>query len=253
MRSLSWLFSRLVLGLSWLTPGLLSGGELRFQVTRVLSLPSDDGQQGIATDGVHLFVQNTQQLFKYDLSGKLLVTGPKRKLHHGGITHVAGKLYCAVSGCEPAGSPIHQINVYDSESLKLLATHDVRQHFTVCAGGIAWHRKHFFVAESYFDDDHEDRIVQFDATFKHVKTHTVAVRSPAGIQGLEYLPESNQFQVHSHAGDFYRINAHFDNTSVIPGKSDFALQDLARLTAETILVNHRAAASVLFVKVVPSR
>ena len=243
----------ILLAASMLLPGSLYGGELCFQVTRELAIPSDDGQQGIATDGVHLFVQNTQQLFKYDREGKLVLAGPKRKLHHGGITHVDGKLYCAVSGCDAGGSPIHRINVYDAQSLRFMTTHDVSGHFTVCAGGIAYRNKHFYVAESYFDDDHSDYIVQFDAKFRHIKSHRVAFRSSFGIQGLEYLPDSDQFQIHSHARDFYRINARFDNATLVRGKTDFDLQDLARLDAHTLVTNHRAAAKILFVKVVPTR
>ncbi|MBB73123.1 MAG: hypothetical protein CMJ75_01275 [Planctomycetaceae bacterium] len=226
--------------------------QLRMKQIRSLSIPTDDGQQGIATDGKYLYVQNTQQLFKYDLNGALLKTGSRQKYHHGGITWVAGRLYCAVSGCEPTGSPIQRVHVYDPRTFQLLQQHDVSTHFAICAGGIAYRRNHFYLAASYFDDDHPDTIVQFDAHFKHVKTHRVAFRSPFGIQGLEYLPDTDQFQIHSHGRDFYRINPRFDLQSLVRGQADFELQDLARFDKQTLLVNHRDAAKLLFVRIVSS-
>ena len=220
---------------------------LGFRVQRQLHLPSDDGQQGIATDGKYLFVQNSQQLFKYNLAGQLIQAGPKLKLHHGGIVHLKGKIYAAVSGCEPAGTEQHFVHVYEAQSLKLTAKHKIGSHFTVCAGGIAYRKGHFFVAESFFDDDHRDRIVEFDSRFQYVKTHVVHYKSPYGIQGLEYLPATDEFQVHSHGKDFYRINADFKNNSLVGGKAAFDLQDVARLDAKTLIVNHRQAESVLFI------
>ena len=230
-------------------PTPLSGEELQYKLVRALSIPAADGQQGIATDGKSLYVQNTQQLFKYDLDGKLLRSGPKLKLHHGGITWVEGKLYCAVSGCEPNGSPIQRVHVYDPETFQFRQSHDVSKHFTICAGGIAYRRNHFYLAASYFDNDHPDTIVQLDTHFKHVKTYRVAFHSPFGIQGLEYLPASDQFQIHSHGHDFYRINARFENQSLLRGKADFDLQDLARLDPQTLLINHRAAEQLWYVRV----
>ena len=222
-------------------------GPLGFQLKRLLHLPSDDGQQGIATDGEFLYVQNTQQLFKYDLQGRPVKIGPKLRLHHGGIVWVQGRIYAAVSACDPDGSDQHAIQVYDDQSLALIEKHDIGAYFTVCAGGIAHRKGHFFVAESFFDDQHTDRIVEFDGTFRYLRQHQVPFKSPFGIQGLEYLPQRDQFQVHSHGRDFYRINAHFDGRSLLPGKAPFDLQDLARLDARTLVVNHRETEEVLFI------
>ena len=77
---------------------------LVFHVTGRLQIPADDGQQGVATDGKYVYVQNTQQLFKYDLDGKLVTAGPKLMLHHGGIVYVKGLVYAAVSGCDSNGT-----------------------------------------------------------------------------------------------------------------------------------------------------
>ena len=220
---------------------------LSINVEGELDLPSDDGQQGIATDGKFLYVQNTQQLFKYSRSGELIKTGPKLQLHHGGATVVNRRVYVAVSACSPGGTQQHFVHAYDTESLDLVETYDVGKHFSVCAGGIAHRNGDFFVAESFYDNDHDDRIVEFDANFKYVRTHTVSNRSPYGIQGLEYLPATDQFQVHSHGREFYRINARFEDESVINGQAAFDLQDVARLDERTLIVNRRDTAKVLFV------
>ncbi|MBC8243029.1 MAG: hypothetical protein H8E20_01430 [Verrucomicrobia bacterium] len=221
---------------------------LRFQITSRFGTPSDDGQQGVATDGKHAYVQNTQQLFKYQLDGTFVKAGPKLKLHHGGIVYVNGRVYAAVSSCEPTGSTQHHVHIYDAHSLEYIERHNIGAHFTVCAGGIAYRKGHFFVAEAFFDDEHLDRVVKFDSSFRHIKTHTIDFKSPFGIQGLEYLPNTEQFQVHSHGKTFYRINSRFERDSLITGQAEFELQDLARLNSETLLVNHRDAQTLEFIK-----
>ena len=118
----------------------------------------------------------------------------KLEQHHGGITVHDGGVYCAVSECKQAGTKRHWIKVYNCDSLQLIASHDVGQHFTVCAGGIAYRKGHFFVAESFFDDEHFDRIVEFDSSFRHIHTHQVNFRSPYGIQGLEYCERAINFK-----------------------------------------------------------
>ena len=65
--------------------------HLTMPIKNRLLIPSNDGQQGVATDGEFIYVQNTQQLFKYRLNGQLLVKGPRLKLHHGGIVFVKGR------------------------------------------------------------------------------------------------------------------------------------------------------------------
>ncbi|MCH2181745.1 MAG: hypothetical protein MK108_07055 [Mariniblastus sp.] len=242
------LWGLLVLLGALVAPAIEADEPLRFQVKRQLHLPSDDGQQGIGTDGQFLFVQNSQQLLKYDLAGNLVQAGPKLRLHHGGIVCLQGKIYVAVSGCDAAGTDEHYVHVYDGRSLNLLEKHDIGSHFTVCAGGIAYRQGRFFVAESFFDNDHLDRIVEFDASFQPLQVHTVNFKSPYGIQGLEYLPATDQFQVHSHGRDFYRINASFQHDSRVEGRAEFDLQDVARLDAQTLLVNQRQAETVLFIE-----
>jgi hypothetical protein len=79
---------------------------------------------------------------------------------------------------------------------------------------------HSFVAESFFDDDHDDRIVEFDASFRHLRSYRVKFRSPCGIRGIEYLPATDQFQIQSHGRLFYRIDADFDSASLRLGEAD---------------------------------
>ena len=104
------------------------------------------------------------------------------------------------------------------------------------------------MAESFFDDEHLDRIVEFDASFQHIKDYHIEFKSPYGIQGLEYLPGPDQFQIHSHGKVFYRINGRFESHSLISGQANFELQDLARLDANTLIVNNRQAQTMEFVK-----
>ena len=75
--------------------------------------------------------------------------GPRLKLHHGGIVFVRARIYATVSGCEPNGSDEHFVHVYDATSLELIGVHDVRKHFTVCAGGIT-HRDGHFLSPNRF-------------------------------------------------------------------------------------------------------
>ena len=105
------------------------------------------------------------------------------------------------------------------------------------------------MAESFFDDEHLDKIVDFDASFQHIKDYRIDFKSPYGIQGLEYLPGTDQFQIHSHGKVFYRINGHFEIHSLILGQANFELQDLARIDAETLVVNNREDQTLEFVKI----
>ncbi len=227
-------------------------GALGFEVIRRISAPTESVQQGIGTDGKSLYLQTTNRLVKYDLSGKQTAVGEKLTYHHGGITVHDGKVYCAVSECKKVGAKRHWIKVYDCESLRLIASHDVGQHFTVCAGGIAYRDGNFFVAESFFDDEHRDRIVVFDADFRHLRSHQVKFRSPYGIQGLEYLPDTDQFQIHSHGQLFYRIDSDFEPASIRLGKAGIELQDVALMKGGNLLVNNRKAQELSVVRVVPA-
>ena len=231
------------------SPTIKQEPSISLNIINRLHITSDDGQQGIATDGEFIFIQNSQQLFKYNSAGKLLVSGPKLKLHHGGKTYYKGKIYVAVSGCKSGGSNEHFVHTYNAQSLKLIKKYDISQHFTVCAGGITYHSGRFYVAESFFDNDHKDRVIEFDTSFRHIKDHEIDFKSPFGIQGLEYIPQKKSFQVHSHAEIFYQINDRFEKESMVIGRASFELQDLALLNKSTIIINNRDAQTIEFSKI----
>ena len=180
------------------SPTIKQERSISLNIINRLHITSDDGQQGIATDGEFIFIQNSQQLFKYNSVGKLLVSGPKLKLHHGGITY---------------------------------------------------HRGRFYVAESFFDNDHKYRVIEFDTSFRHIKDHEIDFKSPFGIQGLEYIPQKKSFQVHSHAEIFYQINDRFEKESMVIGRASFELQDLALLNKNTIIINNRDAQTIEFAEI----
>jgi hypothetical protein len=64
------------------------------------------------------------------------------------------------------------------------------------------------------------------------------------------LPATDQFQIQSHGRLFYRIDADFDSASLRLGEADVELQDLALMTGENLLINHRKGKAVLVVRVV---
>lgn len=220
------------------------------KLTVIKSFPeTGGGQQGIATDGEHVFVQSTFVLFKYDLKGKLLARSEKRRWHHGGITCHDGKIYAAVSECAKEGTRKHWVYVYDAKTLEKLAEHDVGDKFEVCAGGIAYFDHHFYVAESYFDNEHDDYVVRYDADFNFVRSYRVKFKCSYGIQGLDYLPSIRKFVVNSHGREFYLIGPDFDSRTLEPGRAPFALQDAAYLNPSTLLINDRSGKRVVFARI----
>lgn len=205
--------------------------------------------QGIATDGKHIFLWS-ERLVKYDMEGNQLAKSPPSKWHHGGMTYNDGKIFCAVSECSPEGTDKHWVFVYDSGSLKKIIEYDIGNYFSICAGGIEYYNRHFYVAESYFDNDHSDYIVEFDMDFNHVDSYQTSFKSPYGIQGLAYLPGLDKFQIHSHGNEFYRINTDFDDSTIEVGMASFpvGLQDLAYLDESTIIyvANGRGGLAIAF-------
>jgi hypothetical protein len=206
------------------------------------------GQQGIATDRKHVYVQSTTLLVKYDLEGKVLAKSDTLDQHHGGLVYRDGNLYVAVSGCKKEGSDYQRINVYDADTFEKLESHDIADQFSICAGGMAYYDGHYYVAESYWDNDHHDYIVKYDENLNYVETYTVDFKSPYGIQGIEYIPSLGKFLVHSHGDEFYLIEPDFDNASIQLGRAPFKLQDAAWLEDDSIVVNDRAGERVVFVE-----
>jgi len=223
-----------------------SGAALKLTVRKFFAAPGG-AQQGIATDGTHVFVQSTFVLVKYDMTGAELARTSKLEWHHGGITYHDGKVYAAASECCKKGTKVHLVCVYDAETLEKVAEHDIGEHFTVCAGGIAYYDGHFYVAESYFDDEHNDYIVEFDPAFNRVASYTLDFKCPYGIQGLDYIPQLKKFMVNSHGREFYLVDTSLDSGTVEPGLAPFNLQDVAYLNPATLLLNQRDSREVAFV------
>ena len=76
-KMLAWSFS-LFIGCSHKLPShssptIKQERSISLKIINRLHITSDDGQQGLATDGEFIFIQNSQQLFKYNSVGKLLV------------------------------------------------------------------------------------------------------------------------------------------------------------------------------------
>jgi len=204
------------------------------------------GQQGIATDGTHVFVQSTHELVKHDLQGKVVAKSGDLQWHHGGIEYHDGRIYAAVSECSAKGTRLHWVYVYDAQTLEKIAEHDVGRHFTVCAGGIAYYDGHFYVAESYYDNDHNDYVVKFDRDFKFVASYRIDFKCPYGIQGLDYLPDRGKFMVNSHGPAFYLIDTDFLISTIEPGRAPFELQDVAYVKPGVVVLNDRDGKRVVF-------
>ncbi|MCP4644762.1 MAG: hypothetical protein GY851_30250 [bacterium] len=211
---------------------------------------AEGGQQGIATDGKHVYVQLTHRLVKHDLQGKVVARGPKLKWHHGGIAYHEGRIYAAVSECCKEGTDKHWICEYDAKTLEMVAEHDVAKWFGICAGGIAVHGRFRYVAESYWDNDHVDYIVQFDEGYECVREIRTDFICAYGIQGLAYLPDRKRFMVNSHGKDFYLIDEEFNSKTIEAGVAPFALQDVAYLGDSTVVVNDRPGKRIVVGRVV---
>ena len=211
---------------------------IQLKIKESLKLPQ---AQSIATDGESLYTF-PGRLVKYDLEGNELARGKTDDRHFGGFTYHNGKIYAAVSECTEKGTDQHQVVVFDTASMAIIAEHDVGSYFSTCAGGMETFEGHFYVAESYFDDDHLDTIVKFDEDFNYVDTYRVDFKSSFGIQGLAYLPGLDRFQVNSHGNGFYLIDTHFHSHTLHHGLTALAefphgLQDVAYLDENTLLLN----------------
>ena len=232
---------------------LAAGAAAENEETRALELEIREGfpeavggQQGIATDGTHVFAQSTHELVKHDLEGKVVAKSGDLQWHHGGITYHDGRIYAAVSECSAKGTRLHWVYVYDAQTLEKIEEHDVGRHFTVCAGGIAYYDGHFYVAESYYDNDHNDYVVKFDRDFKFMASYRIDFKCPYGIQGLDYLPDRGTFMVNSHGTAFYLIDTDFNAVTIQPATAPFKLQDVAYVKPGVVVLNDRDGKRVVF-------
>ena len=202
--------------------------------------------QGVATDGEYVYTAVTHNIFKYDMEGNWLADSSYVDWHIGGITYHDGYIYAVVSECSSSGTTKHWVYKYDT-NLNKVAEYDIGDYFTICVGAIAYYDGHFYVAESYFDNEHYDKIVKFDTSFNYVETIEIPHKCEWGIQGIEYIASKNLFQINCHSRQFYRINTSFDSSTIKIGLSPFTLQDLAYLNDSVSIYVNPSASRVEFV------
>lgn len=130
--------------------------------------------QGICADKETIYWSFTTTLVKTDVDGKLLKKVPVAN-HHGDLCLHDGKLYVAVNlgkFNDPQGNADSWVYVYDAESLKELARHEVQEVFHG-AGGIGVRDDHFFVVGGLPDGVEENYVYEYDGDFKFVKKHSI--------------------------------------------------------------------------------
>ena len=209
-------------------------------VTDTIPISSAGGsQQGIATDGTYIFVSNTTNIYKYSFDGTLLATSAAITDHFGGIDYYDGYIYGAESACPSSGTTSnHHIYKYDTD-LQKVAEFDISNDFTICAGAIAYYNNNFYVAESYYDGTHYDRIVKYDTSFNYITTYTLNHQCSLGIQGFKYISPLSKFRLNCHSTEYFDIDTNFTNGSIQTGTSPFNLQDLSYVSGTTVLYNDR--------------
>jgi hypothetical protein len=130
--------------------------------------------QGICTDGTAIYWSFTTTLVKTDLDGKLLKKIPVAN-HHGDLCCHDGKLFVAVNlgkFNDSAGNADSWVYVYDADTLKELARHEVQEVFHG-AGGIGFCDGHFFVVGGLPDGIEENYVYEYDGQFNFVKKHVI--------------------------------------------------------------------------------
>lgn len=145
--------------------------------------------QGVCSDSEAIFWSFTTTLVKTDRQGKLLKKVPVAN-HHGDLCHHAGKIYVAVNlgkFNDPQGNAKSWIYVYDASSLAEVARHAVPEVFHG-AGGIGFHKGHFFVVGGLPNDITENYVYEYDARFKPLKRHVITSgHTHLGIQTAAFV------------------------------------------------------------------
>lgn len=210
-------------------------------------------QQGIDNDGVNIFVSDYYLIHKLDFSGNIIATSAPAENHLGGMVIVGDYIYVASSVCSALGTDVHFIYKYDKATLEQVAAYDVGDYFTICAGAIGYYDGKFYVGESFFDSDHFDRIVEFNASFEFVAEHLMTVKSLYGIQGIKYIPALNLFQINGHGNTYYRINAALETASIVSYTESFILylQDFS-VYGTDLLYNDRDYFRIIRYPMVPT-
>jgi hypothetical protein len=130
--------------------------------------------QGICVDKEAIYWSFTTTLVKTDLDGKLLKKVPVAN-HHGDLCRHDGKLYVAVNlgkFNDPKGNADSWVYVYDADTLKEIARHEVQEVFHG-AGGIGIRNGHLFVVGGLPDGVEENYVYEYDGDFRFVEKHVI--------------------------------------------------------------------------------
>lgn len=132
--------------------------------------------QGVASDARGgIYWSFTDRLVKTDTEGNLLVAVDAPS-HQGDLCFDDGKLYVAVNLGQfnkPAGEADSWVFVYDADTLKEVARHEVPQ-VVHGAGGMDVQAGHFFVIGGLPPGTDENYVYEYDADFKFVQRHVIA-------------------------------------------------------------------------------
>ena len=199
-------------------------------------------QQGITTDGTYLYITDNNKLYKYTIAGVYIDESEPETLHMGGLCYHDGLLYVAQSECLTTPSVNQFITVFNTDLEKINSV-DVSEYFSICCGAICNYDGHFYMAESFWDSENYDRIVEFDESLNFVELHTTSVKSTLGIQGIEYIPWLGKFLITSHGKNAYYIDTDFSDDSIQTVSFVFNLQDVCAYNG-TLYMNNRDAQTV---------
>lgn len=131
--------------------------------------------QGLAVDGSKaIYWAFTTTLVKTDWNGQVLkkVSVPS---HHGDLTYHDGKVYCAVNLGKFNQEPGHAdswVYVFDANELSLVAKHKTPE-VVHGAGGMEYHKGHFFVVGGLPPGYQENYVYEYDESFRFVKRHEI--------------------------------------------------------------------------------
>ena len=106
----------------------LANQQAKYEYTRIDSIEVK-GRQGVASDGNYYYVSGSKALYKYDKSGKLLLTNEKpfegypiAANHIGGIDVFNGEIFVSAENFMDGVGKDIQIAIHDADTLKLKRT-----------------------------------------------------------------------------------------------------------------------------------
>lgn len=145
--------------------------------------------QGVCSNGQDaIFWSYTTRMVRTDAEGRITHEVPAAN-HHGDLCYLDGKIYVAVNlgkFNQPAGKADSWVYVYDAETLKELARHEV-QEVVHGAGGMDAREGHFYVVGGLPGDIEENYVYQYAPDFKFIQRHVIASgQTLLGIQTAAY-------------------------------------------------------------------